>query len=147
MSVSFQFTAITTNARIKPDAQIRGQLNQYLAGFVGEVLRVMYVYPPAPPWSTYERTFTLRKSWRVRPLVDGDRLGFIIWNRAKEGPQHRYNYGREYAGLVVGRRQTWFHRRTGWRTLPDVVDDLGGRGRLKRGVQAVFSAATSEFRR
>lgn len=139
MSVSVQFTAIRTKAQIKPDTFVRGQLNEYMANFIVEIMTVMRPYPPKPAWSTYDRTGTLGGSWRVRPLPRYG-VGFILENRATQR-------GREYASYVVGRRQMWYHERTGWPRLHDVFSDLGGRNRLKRGVQAVLNRAFVDFRR
>ena len=66
-------------------------------------------YPPAPAWSKYQRTGTLRHRWTW--AVDDDGSEAIIGNFTP------------YAPYVQGRdTQTWYHARTGWLTAEHLLD-------------------------
>lgn len=88
--------------------QIRDTLNK--------VVKRMKVYPPKPPGSTYERTFKLKRNWKIKRLGN---TGYRIINRA------RYK-GKGYTKYVVGGArgdgQAWMHEGR-WMIFRDVVDE------------------------
>lgn len=67
------------------------------------------VYPPKPPASTYDRTMQLRNHWTYE--ISNDGYAAQIGNNVPYAP---YVQGRE--------QQTWFHRKTGWKTAEDTLD-------------------------
>jgi hypothetical protein len=142
MSIRVSFTAIRTNARIKPEKQIRGDVEAFVARWAGRLLTKLVVYPPVPAGSTYARTGDLRRGWRLINTSRGDAVSFSLTNRVTS----RYD-GRPYAWWVQGTRQTSFHAAHGWVTVDTALKQMGGRESLRAGAQNVMNHATSEFRR
>lgn len=72
-------------------------------------VKIMKVYPPKPPKSTYQRTMALRNRWTY--YVSENAEMSVIGNNTP------------YAPYVQGRDdQTWFHKRTGWGVAEDTLD-------------------------
>lgn len=63
----------------------------------GQVLNRARQYPPERPNQQYERTYTLRDSWKHIPSKRvGDNFEAVIYNDATD------SYGRQYANYVYG---------------------------------------------
>jgi len=110
------------------DPQIRGfakdAMEQAVALLSSETAR----YPPPPPWSTYRRTGTLGRNWRLRVETSGNNVTGKVYNETPYGP------------FVQGKEQVWFHKRTGWRTLPDVAT------KQMKAIEAFFTDALKRMR-
>lgn len=71
----------------------------------------MQDYPPAPRNSRYIRTGTLGRRWTTRITKSGDGITGTVGNNTAYGP------------LVQSERfQTRTHKRTGWRTDKNAID-------------------------
>ena len=69
-------------------------------------------YPPKPPQSTYNRKGAaggLASGWQIDGEVKD--LTVILRNNIP------------YAQWVQGEKQAWFHKRTGWRNVPTILED------------------------
>lgn len=84
------------------------------------IVKVMKVYPPAPPGSTYERTFKLKRGWKVVPI---GLEGYRIENRARFRGR---GYTKYVVGLASGLGQAWMHVGR-WMLFRNVVDAEGAR--------------------
>lgn len=73
-----------------------------------DIVLELYVYPPKPAHSTYQRTGTLGRNWRVVTA------GFIA-SITNDTPYVQW--------VQDVRFQTAVHRRTGWKTWQDVMDE------------------------
>ena len=70
------------------------------------------IYPPKPPQSTYNRKGAaggLASGWQIDGEVKD--LTVILRNNIP------------YAQWVQGEKQAWFHKRTGWRNVPTILED------------------------
>ena len=70
------------------------------------------IYPPKPPQSTYNRKGAaggLASGWQIDGEVKD--LTVILRNNIP------------YAQWVQGEKQVWFHKRTGWRNVPTILED------------------------
>jgi len=70
------------------------------------------IYPPKPPQSTYNRKGAaggLASGWQIDGEVKD--LTVILRNNIP------------YAQGVQGEKQAWFHKRTGWRNVPTILED------------------------
>lgn len=70
------------------------------------------IYPPKPPQSTYNRKGAaggLASGWQIDGEVKD--LTVILRNNIL------------YAQWVQGEKQAWFHKRTGWRNVPTILED------------------------
>ena len=70
------------------------------------------IYPPKPPQSTYNRKGAaggLASGWQIDGEVKD--LTVILHNNIP------------YAQWVQGEKQAWFHKRTGWRNVPTILED------------------------
>ncbi len=84
------------------------------------IVRVMKVYPAEPPGSTYERTFKLRRGWKVVPIGTE---GYLIQNRARFRGR---SYVKYVVGMASGLGQAWMHVGR-WKLFRNVVDSEGAR--------------------
>ena len=70
------------------------------------------IYPPKPPQSTYNRKGAaggLASGWQIDGEVKNRTV--ILRNNIP------------YAQWVQGEKQVWFHKRTGWRNVPTILED------------------------
>jgi len=70
------------------------------------------IYPPKPPQSTYNRKGAaggLASGWQIDGEIKD--LTVILRNNIP------------YAQWVQGEKQAWFHKRTGWRNVPTILED------------------------
>jgi len=70
------------------------------------------IYPPKPPQSTYNRKGAaggLASGWQIDGEVKNRTV--ILRNNIP------------YAQWVQGEKQAWFHKRTGWRNVPTILED------------------------
>lgn len=81
-----------------------------------KVVRTMQDYPPPPPGSTYERTFRLRRGWRIRTAGD---KGWRVSNQAQFRGQR---YARYVVGSARGEGQARIHRGR-WKLFSDVANE------------------------
>lgn len=75
------------------------------------------IYPPQPPQSTYRRKGAsggLASGWiQAQPQAQG--LNVFVANNIP------------YATYVQGNKQAWWHKRTGWRNIDDVLEATASR--------------------
>ena len=76
--------------RLRRQVPVIGRQRIYATGL--RIIKRLQKYPPPPAGSRYERTFTLRRKWRL--IRVGDR-GYRVTNTA-------YRRGRYYSKWVVG---------------------------------------------
>jgi hypothetical protein len=84
------------------------------------VVKEMKVYPPAPSGSIYERTFKLRRGWKVQRLGE---TGYRIENRARFRGRAYVKY---VVGSATGEKQAWMHKGR-WKLFRGVVDAEGAK--------------------
>ncbi|MEA1998244.1 MAG: hypothetical protein U9N61_02810 [Euryarchaeota archaeon] len=87
--------------------QIRDTLNT--------IIKRMKVYPPEPFGSTYERTFKLKRNWKIKRLGN---TGYRILNRARFKGK---SYVKYVVGGATGEGQAWMHKGR-WVVFRDIVD-------------------------
>lgn len=128
------FTAITVRRKIPPEAQLISQLAVHTYKYVKEVQDLTAEYPPEPS-DRYQRTYTLRDSWKIEPVKSRGSIGYTLSNYARD-PRGVY-----YSRLVhgPGNDQLNMHRLHGWRNITDVVKFVGGRDALRKGAQDIIT--------
>ena len=89
------FTALRSNVRRAPSAKVRRRLDEYTFKFAKELVEDTSEYPAATE-SSYVRTYTLLRSWRIKNTGRGNRISYSLSNYARD-PKGRY-----YARLVHG---------------------------------------------
>lgn len=80
------------------------------------IIRRMKIYPPAPPASSYVRTYTLRRSWK---LSQAGALGYRI---EADPVQRGRHYGKYVVGNAYGQEQAWMHKGR-WNLFRKVADE------------------------
>ena len=113
------------------DPQIRGFAEDAMEQACALVVYGVKKYPPRPPWSTYQRTGHLLDSWDHQVKWNGRELIGTVLSEAAKAP---------YGPYVQGEQQTWFHKRTGWRTLPDAAKQE------MKAIEAFFTDALKRMR-
>ena len=132
MPTLVRFTAIRANARIILAPEIRAMLDEYVRGFMADIVIEVSQYPPPPPSppNRYVRTGRLLRNWRVRPIGNPDQIAYQIDNPVQD------RWGRYYVSYVVGPSgQTSFHAAHGWKNIRDYVHQ----DEFRAGAQAVIS--------
>ena len=84
------------------------------------IVKVMKIYPPVPPGSTYERSFRLKRGWKIIP-IGAD--GYRIENRARFRGRA---YTKYVIGMASGLGQAWMHVGR-WKLFRNVVDAEGSK--------------------
>lgn len=79
------------------------------------IVRKMKIYPPARPDSTYVRTYTLQKSWKV------SQAGALGYRVEADPVQRGRHYGKYVVGDAYGKQQAWMHYR--WQLFRNVADE------------------------
>lgn len=136
MSVKIQFTAIRKGVKHLPNEAVLLELTEYTRDFAQHVVDLTKPYPPVPANSRYVRTGRLGRYWKVQPRIAGNAISYEIINPVQD-PRGMY-----YSGYVHGAEQQWFHRRTGWRNINDVVIQVGGHEAFRRGTQQIITRKT-----
>jgi len=85
--------------------------------------------PQAGSWSDAERRafFAKLKAGEIevpyrRGLSPGSESLGKRWQIKSAGPNHSLRNNASYASLVQGRKQIPYHKKTGWKTIQDVLD-------------------------
>lgn len=104
--------AITYNKKLLDDERIVTAARRYMVDRANEVMEEMKYYPPQPPDSKYERTYTLFSDWT-----------YFIEQRARGLFLFITNYVR-YAKYVQGPNQQAIFESIGWIKLKDSIDRI-----------------------
>lgn len=136
MSVRVQFTAIRKGVKNIPSDEVLVALVGYTRAYAQRVVDTTKPYPPPPATSRYVRTGRLGRYWKIEPRIIGSAVSFTITNPVQD-PRGHY-----YSGYVHGPEQQWYHTRTGWKKIQDVITQMGGHIAFREGAQAIIKRKT-----
>lgn len=104
---------------------------------VDEMRKDASIYPPPPPNSWYERTFTLKRGWTGARIV----TRVSAYGREKVA-SNATSYGPDVQDRVA---QAAVHKRTGWVTIQDIVERY--QQRVARRLQQAGETVVNEIAR
>lgn len=133
-NINVRFRALTDSRRNKEivnEKRVRSAVVKFMRSYLNDVKKEVWVYPPPPPNSKYERTGRLHESWKVDVKDTSHSITGYITNDAVD------DRGRHYSSYVQGQWQVWYHAQTGWKVLYDYVE----RATFRRDLQQVINDA------
>jgi hypothetical protein len=135
MPVRVQFTAITPKRRRRGfNDRARKQLTKFVHDWGEDIKAQLTHYPPVPTGSNYIRTERLKLGWKVSPIGSRGNIGVAVYNRV---PYTQYVHGTPTDPY----KQRYYHGVHGWRTIVDILADMGGRETFRKEAQNVINHA------
>lgn len=132
MSIRVRFRALTGGRVLTKSREMIDDIEEYQQSYLEEIINKVRNYPPVPPESTYIRTYTLFRSWRVETYRRSDAMYAYILNYAMDPS------GSFYATYVQGDWQVGYHAANGWKNINDYLD----RREYIRGLMRVIRSHT-----